>query len=449
MWAKGTACIAALAALHGAAGAQSPVADDGIVKLDISGSVRIRQEAISGQLRSGFNADDTLTSLRTRLYARYGSETLYAEGELYDSRVYGDNPGTPVTTGEVNAAELVQASLTYKANLSEGVPLRLQAGRFTLNLGSRRLVAADDYRNTTNGYTGLRADIGDPRRANLTAIYVLPQRRLPDDRASIDRGEVVWDREGAEARLWGAVGSLPLGVDRARLEATAIAFDERDTSDAATRDRSLSTLGLRYFREAEPEAFDFDVEAYFQTGTISASAAPAAPTLDVSASFVHLEAGYQWGRAWKPRLSAEFDYASGDKPGGDFERFDTLFGMRRAEIAPAGLYNAVGRANLLSPGVRVEVSPGKRAEAFAAWRGLWLAEATDSFSTTGLRDASGAAGRFAGHQIDMRVRYWLVPDRLRLEANGVLVAHGDYLKALRPGERDFTAYASLDLTFSF
>jgi len=380
---------------------------------------------------------------------RYGSETLYTEGELYDSRVYGSNPGTPVTTGEVNAAELVQASLTYKTDLSEGVPLRLKAGRFTLNLGSRRLIAADDYRNTTNGYTGLRADIGDPRRANLTAIYVLAQRRLPEDRASIDKGEVVWDREGAEARLWGAVGSLPLGADRARVEATAIAFDERDTSDSATRDRSLSTLGLRYFRDAKPRTFDFDLEAYSQTGTVSASASPAAPTLDVSASFVHLETGYQWEHPWKPRLSAEFDFASGDQPGGDFGRFDTLFGMRRAEIAPAGLYNAVGRANLSSPGIRVEVWPGKRIESFAAWRGLWLAEATDSFSTTGLLDASGTAGRFAGHQIDMRLGYWLVPERLRLEANGVLVAHGDYLKALRPGERDLTAYGALDLTFSF
>jgi hypothetical protein len=33
-----------------------------------------------------------------------------------------------------------------------GSKLGFQAGRFTLNLGSRRLVAADDYRNTTSGY---------------------------------------------------------------------------------------------------------------------------------------------------------------------------------------------------------------------------------------------------------------------------------------------------------
>ena len=38
-------------------------------------------------------------------------------------------------------------------------------------------------------------------------------------------------------------------------------------------------------------------------------------------------------------------------------------------------------------------------------------ESTDTFASTGLRDASGASGRYAGTQFDTRVRYWLKPDR--------------------------------------
>ncbi len=52
---------------------------------------------------------------------------------------------------------------------------------------------------------------------------------------------------------------------------------------------------------------------------------------------------------------------------------------------------------------------GARWDAFAAYRAMWLADAADSFSTTGVRDASGASGGFAGRQIEARVRYWLVP----------------------------------------
>ena len=38
-----------------------------------------------------------------------------------------------------------------------------------MNLVSRRLVAADDYRNTTNGYTGMKADL---RLADLTSASI-------------------------------------------------------------------------------------------------------------------------------------------------------------------------------------------------------------------------------------------------------------------------------------
>ena len=58
-----------------------------------------------------------------------------------------------------------------------------QAGRFTLNLGSRRLVAADDYRNATNGYTGLKhALLGSVaekivRHAPCPVLTVRPEER--------------------------------------------------------------------------------------------------------------------------------------------------------------------------------------------------------------------------------------------------------------------------------
>lgn len=447
---RGTGGVLALAVLSGAASAQVAETAPGKAVFDIEGSARLRQEAISGQLRSGFSDNDTLTSVRTRILARYGTGKLFAEAELFDSRGNNYDDATPVGTGEVNTAELVQLSATAKFNLTRTLPAKVQIGRFTLNLGSRRLIAADDYRNTTNGYTGVRTDIGDTKRANLTGIYVLPQTRLPEDRPSIDDGDVVRDREGPEARLIGAIGTLPVAPEGARLEATAIAFREKDSSQRATRDRELDTAGLRYARDPRAGRFDFDAEAYLQTGTISQSLNPGAPSQDVSAAFVHLEAGRQWDGAWTPRLAAEIDYASGDEPGGNYSRFDRLFGMRRAELAPAGLYNAVGRANIISPGLRVEVTPGKRLDAFVGLRGLWLADSTDSFSTTGLRDPAGNAGRYAGLQLDTRLRCWLVPDRVRLEANAVLVSHGRFLEETRPRDADdFTAYTALDVTLQF
>lgn len=96
------------------------------------------------------------------------------------------------------------------------------------------------------------------------------------------------------------------------------------------------------------------MEAFRQTGRISTGTAADAPTTDVSAGFVHADLGYSFDARFSPRVSFRYDWVGGDRPGATYERFDTLYGMRRAELAPSGLYNTVGRANLSAPAVRVE-----------------------------------------------------------------------------------------------
>ena len=424
-------------------------ADDG---LTITGSVRIRYETIDGQARTGFNDSDDLLNIRSIVGAEYRAGGFRIGGELYDSRVYGGDAGTPVSTNEVNAAELVQAYVGYEAAdpFGDGTRLALQAGRFTLNLGSRRLIAADDYRNTTSGYTGIRADLGVGNGTSATFVYTLPQVRLPDDRASLDDNRVKFDRESFDLVLWGGLLTKKLGAKGNTVELSYYHLGERDAPSRPTRDRSLETVGLRAYRDPSPGHFDFESETIYQFGTISSGLASTAAALDVSSWFAHLEAGYSFGHSWSPRLSLEFDYASGDGRGRKFGRFDTLFGMRRSELAPAGLYNSVGRANLISPALRLEASPSKRIDSFVAYRPLWLASRTDSFSTTGVRDPGGASGSFAGHQVEARVRYWLVPKRLRLEWNGLLLAKGRFLRRApnTPGGGD-TRYTSLNATISF
>lgn len=425
------------------------LAEDGI---SLSGSTRLRYEVIDGQPRAGFNESDDLVSIRTIVSGEYRTGSLRFGAELYDSRVYGGDAGTPITTGEVNTLELVQAYLSYDAPGAFGADtkLGLQAGRFTLNLGSRRLVAADDYRNTTNGYTGIRADVALRENFSATAIYALPQVRLPDGRAELVDNRVKFDRENFDLVLWGGLAVKKLTGKRAAIELGFFHLGERDSPKLATRDRSLDTASLRFVRDPAPGDLDFESETIYQWGSISASVAATAPKLDVSAWFAHLEAGYTFRHPWSPHVSIEFDYASGDGRGAKFTRFDTLFGMRRADLAPAGIYNAVGRANLIAPGLRVEIAPSKRVDAFAAYRPLWLASRFDSFSTTGVRDASGNSGRFAGHQMEARVRYWLIPKRLRLELNGVLLAKGRFLKEApnAPAGGD-TFYNSFNATISF
>ena len=423
-------------------------AEDG---LTLSANTRLRYETIEGQPRTGFNESDDLFNIRTIVTGEYRTGRLKLGAELYDSRAYGGDAGTPITTNEVNTLELVQAYVGYEVPdaFGPGTKLGLQAGRFTLNLGSRRLVAADDYRNTTNGYTGLRADLGLPDDLSATLIYTLPQVRLPDNRADIVDNRIKFDRESFDLVLWGGLVTKKLAGKRGAAELSYYHLGERDAPKLATRDRPLETVGLRIYRDPASGRADFESETIYQFGSVSASLAPTAAKLDVSAWFAHLEAGYTFKHPWSPRIALELDYASGDGRGAKFSRFDTLFGMRRGELAPAGLYNAVGRTNLISPVLRVEASPTKKLDAFAAYRPLWLASRFDSFSTTAVRDASGNSGRFAGHQVEARVRYWLIPKRLRLEWNGLLLAKGRFLRDApsAPASGD-TFYNSFNVTIS-
>ena len=123
--------------------------------------------------------------------------------------------------------------------------------------------------------------------------------------------------------------------------------------------------------------------------------------------------------------------------------------MRRADLGPAGLYNSFGRTNFISPGVRVEAVPGKPTDLMATLRPIWLAAREDAFSTTGVRDASGRSGSFAGTQFDGRVRHQLTK-ALRLELDAVLLAKGRFLRDAPnapPGR--WTRYVSLNATAAF
>jgi hypothetical protein len=146
-------------------------------------------------------------------------------------------------------------------------------------------------------------------------------------------------------------------------------------------------------------------------------------------------------------VSVHFDRATGDGADNDrFNRFDTLFGGRRADFGPTSLYGALSRANVVSGGLRLEAKPATRTDAFIMYRALWLDSATDNFAATGIRDKNGATGTFAGHQIEARARYWIVPKRLRVEAGVAYLAKRAFLRqAPNAPQTGDTRYLYFDL----
>lgn len=435
--------------------AESPSPEALSDRLELSGSFRVRYESLSGQYRPGLEGGDQLVSLRTTLQAKLDLDRVVLGGELTDARAYLSDAGGSVGTGEVNALEPSQVYLSLRlgGESADKAPAEMTAGRFALDLGSRRLVGRNNFRNTTNAFTGLKFDWRTGAQGRLVAFYVLPHTRLPDSRADVLDNAARLDDESWKLRLWGvlyAFGASPLA---ANAEVYVLGLDESDASDRATRDRDLTTVGARIYRSPKSGRFDFEAEGAWQSGRTRGSTNPTDVTdLDVDAHFLHVEAGRKFASPWSPRLVAVFDKVSGDKNPADRQanRFDTLYGPRRSDFGPTGIYGPLGRSNIFSPGVRLELAPSKAWDGQVFYRALWLDEARDAFSNTGVKDASGAAGDFAGHQLEVRARRWLVDKRVRMDVGGAYLARGRFLKrAPNATDGGDTLYGYIDVTSTF
>lgn len=419
--------------------------------LKLTLATRLRYEALDGQPRAGLNADDEQLALRTNLFLEYSLGHLRIGGELQDSRAWLGKPGSALSSADVNTLEPVQAylGLDLPGVLGRGSRLTVEGGRFTFNLASRRFVASDDYRNATSGYTGLRAFLKARDGTAATLFFVLPQTRLPDDFPSLLANRAAFDRESFDLQLLGGVVNRPRVLLGGAAELGFYRLVERDAPGRPTRDRRLNTISARLVRDPAVGKADFELEGAWQSGHASTGTAANAAMQAVDAGMVHAAFGYSFRGPAKARLSVFYDWMSGDRPGGANNRFDTLFGGRRFEFPPAGILAVIGRANLSAPGVRLDLAPGKRFDAMVVYRPMWLASRSDAFSQTGVVDRTGASGRFAGHSIDFRARYWLVPGSLRGEINGDWIGKGRFLREApnAPATGD-TRYVAVSLTAS-
>jgi hypothetical protein len=159
---------------------------------------------------------------------------------------------------------------------------------------------------------------------------------------------------------------------------------------------------------AQPRQLDYELELIGQFGDWDGR--------DHSAFAGHAELGYTLDLPWSPRLVGQFDYASGtaDPSGDETHTFVFLFGARRFDLAPTGIYGPFRRSNILSPGVRLVLSPHPKLKTELKVRYWELAQARDNFIGTGLQDPTGASGRNLGTDIELRVRWkptpWLAVD---------------------------------------
>lgn len=438
-----------LFSLMGLAIITSPVFAETTSPIDFSGSYRMRYESLNNAVRAGASGGDQVLASRLLASIKLHQDNLFGELELEDSRTWLDDKGTPLGTDDVNTLEPLQAYLGWRQHTAD-YSYSVKAGRFTMDVGSRRFVARNRFRNTLNAFTGIDASL-DRNDWHWRAFYTLPVQRLPSDYAHLDNNDTHIDETHIGSQFWGLhLTKNHTGIGN--VEGYYFGLNEQDQHDFNTRNRHLSTLGFRVNQKTKQCPWLYEVEAAYQFGETHATASANDNTvLDVSAYFIHGKLGYQLHDRLSSTLEVLADYASGDHNPNDkhYNRFDTLYGARRFDFGPTGIYGAFARSNIWSPGVRWQFKPAGNMSAYIGYRMFWLADSNDALTATGVKDTSGDSGDFVGRQLQARLQ-WHLTKQLMSEFGAVYLQKGTFLeKAPNAADTGDTSYVYTQVSYQF
>lgn len=397
---------------------------------------RVRLEHLVNDFRASTPTNASAIAFRTLLSAEGKLGPVVIGAELQDSRQIVTDE-TPVNTGAINTFELLQGYVGIRAKdvLAKGDSLEVLFGRQTMDLANRRLVARNDFRNTSNGYSGLSLNWLSTDKHQVRSFAFFPVNRMVSEEEELRDNLTEFDQENTHQILWGSYVLLNSVLDSSNVEFYVIGLHESDGA-VESANRRLTTPVLRWFRPAAPGQLDFQLEGMAQVGRSRASSKPEdVRDLEHRAFATHASLGYQVALPWAPRFSLGHDYASGDVSPDDDEnnRFDTLFGARRFEFGPTGLFGALSRNNVVSPFVRFEAVPIKTIELMTSHRLAWLASSTDAWVPAGQRDDSGRSGTFIGYLAELRARWTPFPKNLSVELGGAVLTPGGFAKVTNPG----------------
>jgi len=386
--------------------------------LRFGGEYRARVEAFDG---IGFrDASDTHFLNRVRLNLKVQPAPwfkLFFQGQ--DARIWGNDPArVPSAPPYKNAMDLRQGYL--ELGDPDAKTFGLRAGRQELVFGEQRLIGHTSWSNTARTFDAVRATVNyhDIRLDAFAATVV-----------NIRDGE--FDRPVAGNNFHGLYGSAGKLVPRSVVEAYALW--------RVAPNLNFYTFGTRWAGKL-PAGFDYGLEMAAQTGTYA--------HLDMRAWAGHWQFGYTLpaAPALKPRLIAEYNYATGDQGDGRRRTFDSLYPTPHGKY---GLTDQVGWRNIHDLRYGIELKPRPVWTLLANYHNWWRASARD-----GLYNAAGTltvqprniASRHIGQEVDFDA-LWTVTTHTQVGAGIGHLFPGAFLKQATPGHSFTYPYLLLNYIF--
>ncbi len=420
--------------------------------LEIGLEHRTRYEMRHNDIRHVEGGDDNPFFLRNRAYLGIKEilDPFRFAVEFQDSRVY--NHKFASTDQENNPYDLIQGygELYFKRALGEddrgqNRPLRFRVGRMAYETLDRRFIARNEWRNTTNSFEGFRLNLGQQNNPwEIDLFGMQPVKRLQTE----------FDRRNDHLWFFGAIGHWRKWSDIVTLQPYYMGQKQTADPNAFTAtgqlDRGIYMPGLRGYGRIANTGLDYDLNFSYQFGTNG--------TQRHDAYGYTTEVGRNFNYAWKPRLSAFYGYASGDRDPNDNvnNRFDRFFGFAR----PWSADHYVIYENIKSPKVRFDLQPTQKFGIEAGYTWFWLASSTDRLFDTfdgnisvvkdpGFnRDRTGRSGDWVGGAFEGRIRYQLTP-RVNTVVGYTHFTAGDFVKNRIAAQPDHIAQRSGNTDFLY
>lgn len=390
--------------------------------LDIGLDYRFRYEYRDNDFRRSRDSIDEPLLLRTRGYLGVKNilDPLRFAIEVEDARRNHSQFTREFDTRDINYTEPIQAYVELyfdetpfgRDDLGNARTLSIKAGRQAFEYLDRRLLARNEWRNTTNNFQGLRATIGQQSNDwQLDMLALKPVQRLTNSLDEVDHAQDFYGVIG-DWRRWSSYVTLQPYYLLLKQDGDKVKFDANGRAAAANTkiDREIYTAGLRAYAVVGKSGWDYDISYTQQWGHQDrvSNTGVFIEELDHDAYAYNVELGYTFQHPWKPRVSAFYGVATGDKnpTDGNNERFERLFGFAR----PWSNDDYIQMENIRTPKLRLEFEPpvawlpGLKMDTGFGW--YRLASARDRWNAGGnLRDTTGRSGKDMGKEFDLLARF--------------------------------------------
>jgi hypothetical protein len=368
---------------------RAPASSDRTVSVDLAAELRLRAESWSN---FGFDPDQDDTYFLGRILfgtdLRLGDHfRVYVEARSSLS-TERDLPGgrRPIDADDLG---LQNAFLDVILPLGEDSRLMARGGRQELLFGKQRLVSPLDWANTQRTFDGARAIVD----ANGLEVQGYWARKVNVRKSDFNKSDGGMDFFGVYATDSQVAGSLGYDVYWLGLVRDSATFN--GTSGKENR----HTFGARVGGAARGSGLEYDVEAGLQFGSLGGES--------ILAFMVGSLLSYRFSPgAAVPRLLLGFDFGSGDaSAGGDVGTFNQLFPLGHAFLGHA---DVVGRQNVISPSVGVDLEPVRGLTVALKGHRFWRASVNDALYNAGgavVRAPGASDSKTVGDELDLTTTF--------------------------------------------